>query len=186
MQFKFQHLAYFLFAGLIGLSSCGDDDETTPTKVEPYSFTAKLLGAQSNAAGSFFSPKTGMVYGTGDSASFVANGVDISFGQTGSPTTTPKFISLSARKSEGLTKANNFTRTTYFDLSSMTKAQFDTVSSTYIAAEVLGTSTTTSVQQGKVYEFTNAEGKSGLIYVSNLDAGTGVNGSVTIDVKFEK
>jgi hypothetical protein len=186
MKMNIQRLTYFLFAGMIGFTSCSKDEETTPVKVLPTSYTAKLVGAQGNAAGSFFSPKTGMVYLTADSANYVTNGVDFSFAQTGSPTTTAKFISLSERRSEGLTRVTSIPRLTNFSLSSLTKAQFDTVSNTYIKEEVLGTNPTTVVQQSKVYEFTNAEGKSGLIYVSNLDLGSGTNGSVTIDVKFEK
>jgi hypothetical protein len=186
MKIQFKSLTYLMFAGLIGFTSCSKDEDTTPVKVLPTSFTAKLVGAQGNAAGSFFSPKTGLVYFTADSGSFVANGVDLSFAQTGSPSTSPKFISLSERKDQGLTRVVSIARLTNFGLSTLTKAQFDTVSNVYIQEEVLGTSPTVNVQQSKVYEFTNAEGKSGLIYVSNLDLGSGTNGSVTIDVKFEK
>jgi hypothetical protein len=195
MKFNFQSLAYLLISGLIGFTSCKKDDEksVTPEKVLPTSFTAKLVGAQSNAAGSFFSPKTGLVYFTGDSASFIASGVDISFAQTGSPSTSPKFVSLSERKEEGLTRVRTLARLTNFSTSTLTKAQFDTVGNIYIQEEVLGTSPTVTISQSKVYEFTNAEGKSGLIYVSNLDLGTAnattglfTNGAVTIDVKFEK
>jgi len=194
MKFQLQSLSYLFIAGLIGFTSCKKDDEDSkPVKVLPTSYTAKLVGAQSNAAGSFFSPKTGLVYFTGDSVNFVANSVDFSFAQTGSPITSPKFVSLSERKDEGLTRVTSIARLTNFSASTLTKAEFDTVGNVYVQNEVAGTLPTVTIAQSKVYEFTNAEGKSGLIYVSNYDAGsisavTGLftNGSVTIDVKFEK
>lgn len=184
MKLKFQNLSLLLISGIVVFSSCKKDEEA-PAKVLPTAFTAKLLGAQGNSAGSFFSPKTGLVYLTGDSATFIANAVDISFAQTGAPTS-PKFISLAERRNQGLTRVVTLTRGTNFSLSTLTKAQFDTVGNVFVSNKVGGSTSTAIVQQGKVYEFTNAEAKNGLIYISNLDLGTGTNGSVTIDVKFEK
>ena len=186
MRFNFQSLSYLAFAGLILFSSCKKDEEdTTPVKVEPTSYTAKLLGAQSNNAGSFFSPKDGKVYSTGDSLTFAANGVDISFAQTGSPTS-PKFVSLSARAGEGLRRVTTVNRATTFTATAYTKAQFDTVSNGFVKGLASGGTLTVGVEQSKVYKFINAEGKKGLAYVSNLTLGTGTDGTVTIDVKFEK
>lgn len=191
MKINFKSYLWLLFAGVIGFSACKKDEETAPVKVLPTYYTAKLIGAQSNDSGSFFSPKTGKVYFTRDSATFVANQVDFSFAQTGDPTS-PKFISLSQRGQEGLTKVISISRLTKFATSTLTKAQFDTISNAYVQNMVLGTSPTVVIEQGKVYEFANAENKSGLIYVSNYDQGTLDNngkytkGSVIIDVKFEK
>lgn len=188
---KFNNLSLFLLAGVIGFSSCGKDEET-PAKVLPTSFTAKLLGAQGNSNGSFFSPKTGLVYPASDKANFITNQVDISFAQTGDPTS-PKFIALSGRAAEGLTSVIDVNRATTFTLTAYTKAQFDTVSNAFVANLSSGGTAAVEVQQGKVYKFINAEDKAGLIYVSNLDLGSivppatsPVNGSVSIDVKFEK
>lgn len=185
MKFKFQSLALLLAAGTIGFTSCKKDEET-PAKVLPTAFTAKLLGAQANNNGSFFSPKTGLVYLTADSASFVANGVDISFAQTGSPTTSPKFLSLTARGAEGLKRVTTLNRSTIFSTTAYTKAQFDTVSNGFVSNMSIVGSGSVVVEQSKVYKFMNADGSNGLIYVSNLTTGAGTDGSVTIDVKIEK
>jgi hypothetical protein len=70
---------------------------------------------------------------------------------------------------------------------SITKAQFDTVSNSFVSNYSAGTpSSSIAITQGQVYAFSNDENKTGFIYVSNLDNGTGTNGSVTIDVKVEK
>ncbi len=171
-------------AGMLFTTACGDDNENGPTKVLPTSWTAKLLGAQRNNAGSFFSPTTGAVYVTGDSAGFVNNKVDITFANL-SQTGTPTFLAPAARRGAGLTRVVTVNRNTLFSLTTLTKAQFDTVSNGFVAAQA-GASASQGVEQGKVYSFLNAENKSGLIYVSNVNASTNFDGAVTIDVKFEK
>jgi len=174
-------------AAVTVFSSCSndDDDDTAVTKVLPNSFSARLLGAQTNAAGSFFSPTSGLVYSTGDSANYIANKVDVSFAQTGSPTVA-KFISLASRRAEGLSRVTSINRITLFSASALTKANFDTIGNVAVKALAVGVGTVVPVATGRLYNFQNAEGKKGVIYVSNLDNGAGTNGSVTIDVKFEK
>lgn len=152
----------------------------------PLSYSAKLLGAQNNAAGSFFSPKTGLVYPTSDSANFIVNGVDISFAQIGAPV----FISLSQRGTYGLKKVVTINRTTQFrefDSSTMNQGIFDGLTNGQLQSLSLGsTNGTIQVTSGAFYGFSNEEGKRGVIHVTNLNTGSGTDGSVTIDVKFEK
>jgi hypothetical protein len=173
-------------AAITVFSSCSKDSDTAPAKVLPNSYSAKLLGAQANSNPSFFSSNTGLTYGTADSANFATNKVDVSFAQTGTPATSPKFVSLAARGAEGLRRVTTITRATTFELTTWTKAQFDTVSNGTVAALAAGGTSTVVVQQSKVYKFVNTEGKKGLIYVSNLTLGAGTDGSVTIDVKAAK
>lgn len=159
--------------------------------VLPEFYTAKLLGAQGNAAGSFFSPKTGLVYFTGDSANFITNGVDISFAQIGSFPTQPMLISLSERANQGLRRVVTLNRSTLFkalDSFTMNPGVFNALTSTQIRSLNMDFSAgTASVNQNAFYGFVNQEGKKGVIHVTNLDPGmTGFDGSITIDVKFEK
>jgi hypothetical protein len=180
---------FFTFAALAAItvfSSCTKKDDAAPAKVLPNSYTAKLLGAQLNPAGSFFSASNGTVYGTADSANFAANKVDFSFAQIGAAFT-PKLISLDERKNEGLSKVVSVNRNTDFILTAITKAQFDTASNAFVSDYTGGVSSKAiAIAQGNIYAFSTTEGKIGFIYVSNLDKGTGTNGSVTIDVKVEK
>ena len=185
MNNNLKFLSMAAFAAMTVFSSCGGDDEAKPAEVMPTSYSARLLGAQTNAAGSFFSGKTGTVYGTGDSANFTTNAVDFSFAQTGSPAVA-KFVSLSSRRAEGLGKVTTNARTSNFKATAYTKAAFDTLNNAEVKAIVAGTSAVIAITPSTVYAFKNVEGKTGLIYISNLDNGTGTNGSVTIDVKFEK
>ena len=166
-------------------SSCSKTDDATTSKIAVTTWSGQLLGAQTNAAGSFFSPTTGVVYATSDSANFTANKVDISFAQIGA-TYTPTFIAPSARRSQGLTKVTGVNRATTFVASTLTKAQFDTTSGAYINAQTASGAATVTVAASAVYSFANAEGKKGLMYVSNLNAGTTTNGSVTIEVRYVK
>jgi len=180
-------LSMVALAALVSFSSCGDDDEpATPAKVQPNTYTARLLGAQNNAAGSFFSSANGLVYGAADSAAFVANKVDLSFAQTGTGTTQPKLVSLDQRRAEGLSRQTTINRITTFGASTLTKAQFDTIGNVAVTNLAVGSDKSIVVAQGSLYTFRNDESKRGLIYVSRLDAGTGANGSITIDVKVQK
>jgi hypothetical protein len=178
-------------AAVTVFSSCSKSSDPAPT--QPVTWSAKLVGAQNNAGGSFFSPSTGAVYGAADSANFTANKVDLSFAQVG-PVFTPKLISLKGRSAEGLHKQVLNTRETFFQETAITKAQFDTASSSYIGGLTIAGQQSVAITQGKVYSFYNAENKAGLIYVSNYTASTkttGVeatdktSGSVTIDVRLE-
>ena len=152
----------------------------------PISYTHRRMGAQSNATGSFFSNKTGSVYGASDSTRFTTNAVDFSFAQTAPLPVQPEFISLSARRSEGLTRVITNPRVTNFKLTQYTKAAFDTINNQELKEVLEGNLRVIVIQPNKVYGFKNEDGKSGLIYIDYLDNGTGSNGSVIIDVKFER
>ncbi|SFC43500.1 hypothetical protein SAMN05421780_105205 [Flexibacter flexilis DSM 6793] len=184
---KFAIYAFALFASATTLTSCGDDDETTP-KVATNLYTAKIVGAQTATAGSFLSTSKGEVYLTSDSANFTANKVDVSFAQIGGDFT-PTFISLDSRAGKGLTKVVTNTATTYFRESTLTKAQFDTAAA-YIKGITSSASKTQSVAQGKVYEVVSSVGGTttkALLYVSNLTTtSSNTTGSVTVDVKTVK
>ena len=162
---------------------------TIITNPSPYSWNAKLIGAQSNANGSFFSPKTGEVYSTSDSVVFVARKVDFSFAQTGLPNHLPNFISLSERSNQGLKRVTTINRVTLLTVLSgadMDQATFDALTNSKLHDMMLGGSGVALVEIGKFYGFTNQESKTGVIHVTNLEQGSGTNGSVTIDVKFER
>lgn len=179
---------YFALAAIAAVtvfSSCKKSDDAEPASTPPQSWSAKLLGSQTNSNGSFFSPTTGVVYKTSDSATFATNKVDISFAQIGATTTTPTFLSLDEREDAGLNRVISVNRSTSFALTSLTKAQFDTVSNEYLD-NFAPTAGTVGVTQGKVYSFKNNEGLIGLIYVSNLSVTNPTNSEVTIDVKFQK
>lgn len=155
----------------------------------PNSYTAKLLGAQTNAAGSFFSSQTGEVYFSSQSSTFEDNKVDISFAQTGSPVTFPKFISLSERANEGLSSVTGINRTTLFEAlpaSQMDLAKFDALTNVGIKNLEFTGSPVIQVTNGTFYAYKNTEGKKGVIHVFELDEGFGTNGYVKFDVKFEK
>jgi hypothetical protein len=146
-------------------------------------YTARLVGAQTNSEGSYFASVTGLVYKAADAATNKSI-IDVTFAQIGSPTTTPRLISPDFRgdASIGLTAFADGT-TTYFKASSL---NFDTVNDSQLAAISASTSKSIIIAQGSTYEFVNAAGKKGLIKVTNYTAGTGTNGSITIDVKVQK
>lgn len=148
-------------------------------------YTAKLLGAQHNAAGAYFSSKTGLVYTGGDFAANV-NNIDITFAEIGSPLTVPTILSSDQRGTEGLTTGTGGLKT-YFKSSSL---DFSSAKASDLAGITASTSQKTSVSQNGVYEFVNPTlGTKGLIKVTNLVAGsdlTKTDGSVTIDVKVIK
>ncbi len=150
------------------------------------SYTAKLLGAQTNAAGAYFASSTGTVYsGTQFNGLADKNIVDITFAEIGATTTVPTLLSSAQRSTETLTTGTGGSMT-YFKSSSL---NFATVTDAQLAAISASTSQKVTVATNGTYEFVNAAGKKGLINVTALTAGsdaTKTNGSVTISVKVQK
>lgn len=154
------------------------------------SYSAKLLGAQTNAAGSYFSASTGLVM-TSAEANANVSAVDISYAALGG-SATPTLLSWKWRAdaSTGLTgTVPAGAKETYFASTSLTASDFTGITSSS-DAKFSGASVTASspqfvgVETNKVYAFLTAEGKKGLVHVSSITAGTA--GSVTINVKVVK
>jgi hypothetical protein len=152
-------------------------------------YTAKLLGAQKNTAGSYFASVNGTVYLSAD-ALLNADKVDITFAQIGatSSTTKPTLISPDYRDELGLTAFVGGT-ITYFNTSTL---GFDALTAAQLTAITGSAAKSVEVVQGGIYEFVNAAGKKGLIKVTNYTPGSttganaGVDGSITIDVKVQQ
>lgn len=150
-------------------------------------YSAKLLGAQTNAAGSYFSTSTGQVL-TSAEANANVSAVDISYAALGG-SATPTLLSWKWRgdASTGLTGTVPATaKETHFAATSLTATDFTSITSSS-DSKFSGASVTTSspqfvgVETNKVYAFLTAEGKKGLVHIASISAGTG--GSVTINVK---
>lgn len=184
MKKSFKLVSLLAVAGSVFFSSCKKEDET-PAVTAVASYSAKLLGAQSNANHSFFSPSTGMTYASKDSATFAANKVDISL-YNASKTGDLSFISLDARGDAGLSKVRGVSRNTAFKVSTFTVAQFDTLTNQVALDNVSASLSEVTISANNVYEFINEEGKAGLIKVTAADQGTNFDGSATISVKIQK
>lgn len=153
------------------------------------SFTATLLGAQSNATqGSFLDAHTGTVHLT---SSAYTNAADIDliyfYGNT-------QLASLVAPSNDfvngggtnlslavGMTTQN----ATVLALSTITATEFDAMSDAAdFPTSITGTSTNiTNFNENNVIEFITQDGKIGLIKVTTIN--TGAAGDVTIDVKIQ-
>jgi hypothetical protein len=145
-------------------------------------WTAKLLGAQGAAAGSFLASSTGIIYDQTQTTANAAS-IDISYGVI-----TPgaeSFISPSERGTYGFTAFTGAT-ITYFDVSSISTTVFDNLVNDSLIKDITTPSTkvVSNVVQNGVYKFVNAAGKKGLIKVTALTSGT--SGSVTINVKVQQ
>ena len=174
------------------ITGCGKDDDVLPTTKATFAdsantYTAKLVGAQNNTAGSYFASSTGLVYKSAD-AKANPGIIDITFAETGSTVATlqPKLISPEYRDEEGLTAFDSGTLT-YFKASTL---NFANVSAAQLAAISGASLKSIAVAKGATYEFINAAGKKGLInvtdYVANDPTKALGNGSITIDVKVLK
>ena len=182
------------FAASVMLSSCGKTDDPKPGSTKTFAdsantYTAKLMGAQNNAAGSYFASSTGLVYLSAD-AKANPGIIDITFAEIGSAVTKlePKLISPDYRDEEGIPTAFAGGTITYFKTSTL---NFATVSGAQLAAITPGANKSIIVAKNATYEFVNAAGKKGLVkvteYVPNDPTKTLTsNGSITIDVKVQK
>ncbi len=138
------------------------------------SATAKLLGAQSNAAGSYFDA-TGSVI-PGNNAKTASN-IVFSYASltAGSSLVSPL---TSDRTQFDLTTGSDNSATTYFAASTL---DFAAVTGDQIATITASTSKSVLIENGKTYSFVQG-GVKGLVKVTGLV--TGLSGSVTVDVKW--
>jgi hypothetical protein len=148
------------------------------------SYSAKLLGAQLNDAGSYFASVNGTVY-LGGQRNDNADKIDITFAQIGA-TFTPELISPDTRGDRGLTTTIiNGTATSFklstLDFNGATAQQMNDISASGAVKFI-------AIETGKVYQFVNSKGKKGLVKVASYNPGTtgSANGSVTIDVKVQE
>ena len=150
-------------------------------------WTAKLLGAQNNANGSYFKSSTGEVL-SGSNASSAPAGVDITYAAIGSPLAFPIILSYSQRSTEGLSNVPAGAEKTYFVETTLVPADFLSATKSWASCFASAMPTSTSPQKvtiakDKIFAFKNAAGKMGLIHIQ--DVVDGIDGSVTINVKAE-
>jgi hypothetical protein len=152
-------------------------------------WSAKLLGAQSAAAGSYFASSTGTVFTSADAQQNVSS-VDISYAFL---TQGPTLLSWAFRAdpSTGLTATVPAgALETKFAATSLTATDFISISSSSDAKFTEGVASVTSssgqsvlVEQSKVYAFMSGS-KKGLVHIDQIS--TGLGGSVNINVKVQK
>lgn len=159
------------------------------------SYTAKLLGAQTNATeGSFLATSTGAIYLQAD-AKTNASIVDIVYfyGATNFATlAAPSDVDAGSIFNNGTTGLQLWTvkNATSFKVTALTQTAFNEVNSAaaveaaYTAASGTAASKSNNLTASKVVAFKTAAGKYGLAYVSSLT--TGATGSITLDVKVGK
>jgi len=143
------------------------------------SYTAKLLGAQSAAEGSYLTYDGNVISQTNAAAN--ASSIVLSFGQVGGSFTSKLISPLTAdRTAEGLTKGVDGGNATYFKASSLS---FDSVTASELEAISASSSKSIAVTLDGVYEFVS-NGKKGIVKVTALsENGTDAKGSVTLSVK---
>jgi hypothetical protein len=169
-----------------GATSGGKTTATFKGKIV-NTWSAKLLGAQTNAAGSYFNSLAGSVL-QGSAASATPAGVDITYAALGAPTAFPTILSYKQRTAEGLSGVPAGAEESYFVETTLQPSNFLSESISWKSL-FNGTNISTSTPQkiqiatSKVYAFKNKAGKMGLIHISSITGG--VDGSVTIDVKAE-
>ncbi len=150
------------------------------------SWTAVLLGARQNSAGSFFAPSTGTVYlGTEAQANVGVIDITYAWDETVTPNA-PVLASYFARTALNFANVPASARKTQFIATNLTAQNFlsETESwSSYFNGLSFGTNEKVSIVPSNVYAFKNADGKRGLIHVDSFSPG--IDGSVTIRVKFE-
>ena len=188
MQKSFKLVSMLALASSVFFSSCSKEEETvTPTVTEVNSYSAILLGAQSNSSPAFLATSTGATISSSN-ASANASIIDISYAELGSPTVSPYLLSAAQRDDEGLNAVTGGTSTYFKESTDFSYAKFDTLTNVIALNGITAsTSQKVAIASGKVYEFVNAAGKKGLVYVSTLAAGTtSANGSVTLRVKVQK
>ncbi len=164
-----------------GTSSTGSFTVTAPAATgNPINtYTAKLLGAQGNAAGSFLASAGGAIYSQAQAAANAAT-IDITYGVIGTAST---ILSLPERGNNGFTAVTGGP-TVYYKVSTITGAQFDAMTDDLGFANITASTTPkVTVANGDVIEFVNGS-KKGLIKVTALTTGT--SGSITLNVKVQQ
>jgi len=173
-----------------------NDVQTTKTltitaKVGAVSmYSAKLLGAQSNSAGSSLATSTGTIYTSADAATNSAL-VDLIYyfnsGTEASSIYSPS--ALAATGSGAMSYGWATKNATTFGIVSMSTADFDAITATDdtpITAKAVSLTATKlfTLAVDNIFAFQTAAGKSGLAKVKSI--ATGASGSITIDVKVQK
>ena len=153
------------------------------------SWSAKLLGAQTAAAGSYFASSTGTVF-TGADAQQNVSSVDITYAYL---TAGPTLLSWAFRAdpSTGLTATVPAgALETKFAATTLSAADFISISSSsdskfsQAVASVTSSSAQKVVVEGtKVYAFMSGS-KKGLVHIDQIN--TGLDGSVNVNVKVQK
>jgi hypothetical protein len=157
------------------------------------SYTAKLLGASSNAAGSAFSTTTGLVYSKTDAAT---NNAKIDFIYFYS--TTAGVLSEIISPSYGATNYTDFVTsswtvknsTKFYKTTAVSSADFDAMTNdSKITTAITGITWNTdervvNLAVGDIFAFKTAAGKYGLTKVTALTSG--VSGSITISVNVQQ
>jgi hypothetical protein len=170
------------------------------------SWADRILGAQTNAAGSRIASATGDVYTVCDIPENI-NYIDITYASLGTAAGTGTLLSNPQRAAEGLKTATDTKpcqdpanptgatidvqtgggRNTYF--APVTGVNFDTADETALKALTVPTAGATASQKivvkaNDVVAFQNSDGKKGLIRVKSLVAG--VAGTITLDIKVQR
>jgi hypothetical protein len=156
------------------------------------SYEAKMLGNQSSSTGSFLSTSTGTVYTQAD-AKANASSVDLLYfhGASNGPTiASPNdadAASVYSNSSTGLQTWSTKNATQLY-ASSMTAAQFEAITTdTEIVAAATGAASTkiSQLTVGKVFAFTTAAGKKGLVKVNSITGTNSTPGEISVDVKVQ-
>jgi hypothetical protein len=169
----------------VSAATSGGTTTATFTGTVVNSWSAKLLGAQTNSAGSYFNSATGEVL-AGSVASTTPAGVDITYAALGSPIASPTILSYKQRGTEGLAGVPTGAEESYFVETTITPTQFldESASWSNLLSGLNFTAQKTVIATDKVYAFKNKNGKMGLIHIATIV--DGVAGSTTINVKSEK
>ena len=168
-------------------TSYGNEVSFSTPVASLLSWSAKLLGGQLSAAGSYFASSNGSVY-SGSGAFLNGNIIDITYAYLSGPT----LLSYAFRDdpSTGLSSTVPAgALETKFANAPITAAQFANISSISDSDFLIGTAPVSSgspqfsvVETGKVYSFLSGNRK-GLILVKAISGD--ISGTITIDVKVQ-
>jgi len=159
-------------------------------------YTAKMLGAQTAAAGSFFSTSTGAVYQIADAKAnsslidlcyYFGNAASGEDAVIASPDDTEADVYYGATNRPSTWTTRNATRLATTTLSATDFASVNTLTKLQNNAAPANTATNTSITNlsvNDVVAFKTAGGKLGLFRVSSLTASA--TGSITIEVKVQQ
>ena len=156
-------------------------------------YSAKLLGNQSSATGSFFGSATGTVY-TQTNAKANASAIDFLYfhaSNDGPTIAAPNDANAATMYSNPNTGLQTWSvrNATLLYTSTKTATDFDAITDdAAIIAANTGTSATRMIQltTGKVFAFTTVAGKKGLVKVTNITGSSTASGEITIDVKVQQ
>ena len=153
-------------------------------------YSAKLLGAQTNAAGSSLATSTGTIYTSANAATNSALVDFIYYFNSGTEASTIYSPSaLAATGIEAMSYGWATKNATTFGIVTMTTADFDAITATDDSPITAKAVSLTAVKLftlavDNIFAFQTAAGKAGLVRVKSIS--TGATGSITIDVKVQK